>query len=152
MIARIRSGPRILRISRPLFLITLMWFMPMFAYAEDRPVIISHPSVSTHSLSRDALLAMFAMHSQRWSDGQRIKVFVLQKDHPVHKAFTTEVLGTYPYQLERIWRRLVYSGTGRAPQVCADEEEMQRRVLSTPGAIGYVGTTKEGDLNVIRVE
>lgn len=152
MIARIRSGPRILRILRPLFLIASMWLMPMFASAEDRPVIISHPSVSTQSLSRDVLLAMFAMHRRRWADGQRVKVFVLERDHLIHKTFATEVLGTYPYQLERMWRRLVYSGTGRAPQVCADEKEMLRKVMNTPGAIGYVGTIEEGDLNVIRIE
>lgn len=132
-------------------LTAFLWLIPAFA-AADNPVIISHPSVYAQSLSRDALLAMFAMRSQRWSDGQPVKVFVLNKDHPTHKAFATEVLGTYPYQLERIWRRLVYSGTGRAPQVCADEAEMRHKVLSTPGAIGYVGTIEEGDLNVIRVE
>lgn len=152
MQARIRTGPWIMSVLRSPLLTVLLWFMPLFAVAADKPVIISHPSVSIQSMSRDTVLAMFAMHSQRWSDGQRVKVFVLQKDHPTHKAFATEVLGTYPYQLERIWRRLVYSGTGRAPQVCVDEEEMRRKVLSTPGAIGYVGKIEEGDLNVIRVE
>jgi len=152
MQARIRTGPWILNVLCSSLLTALLWCIPQFAVAADRPVIITHPSVSTQSLSRDAVLAMFAMHSQRWSDGQRVKVFVLQKDHPTHKTFTTDVLGTYPYQLERIWRRLVYSGTGRAPQVCIDEAEMRRRVRSTPGSIGYVGTIEEGDLNVIRVE
>ena len=153
MRARIRTGPWISRVLRPpLLTVLLMWFVPLFAVAAESPVIISHPSVSTQSLSRDAVLAMFAMHSRRWSNGQRVKVFVLEQDHPTHKVFATEVLGTYPYQLERIWRRLVYSGTGRAPQVCADEQEMLRKVMSTPGAIGYVGTVEEGDLNVIRIE
>lgn len=152
MQARIRTGPWILNVLCSSLLTALLWVIPQLAVAADRPVIISHPSVPAQSLSRDAVLAMFAMHSQRWSDGQRVKVFVLQKDHPIHKAFATDVLGTYPYQLERIWRRLVYSGTGRAPQVCTDETEMRRRVRSTPGAIGYIGTIEEGDLNVIRVE
>jgi len=133
-------------------LAALLCLSTVFARAAEPPTIISHPSISTQLLSREEILSMFAMHSQHWADGQRVKVFVLSKEHPIHKTFTTEVLGTYPYQLERIWQRLVYSGTGRAPYVCADEEEMRVRVMSTPGAIGYVGAMKEGDLNVIRVE
>lgn len=152
MRARILIGLWISRGLRPTLMTGLLWFAPLFVAAADGPVVISHPSVSTQSLSRDAVLAMFAMHSRRWSDGQRVKVFVLEKSHPIHKVFATEVLGTYPYQLERIWRRLVYSGTGRAPQVCADEQEMLRNVMNTPGAIGYVGTVKGGGLNVIRID
>lgn len=152
MFARTRTGPRTSNRCSHLLFIVLMGFAPYLVAADPSPAVIAHPSVSTQTLSREAALAIFAMHNQRWPDGQRIKVFVLEKGHSTHTAFATNVLGTYPYQLDRIWRRLVYSGTGRAPQICIDEAEMRRKVRSTPGAIGYVGTLQEEDLNVILID
>ena len=121
-------------------------------FATDTPVIITHATVKETSLSRQSLLAVFGMHTQRWRDGQRIKVFVLASDQPLHRKFATEVLGTYPYQLDRIWQRLVYSGTGRAPYICTSEEDMRMKVRNTPGAIGYVGRIMEEDTHVITVK
>lgn len=121
-------------------------------FATDTPVIITHATVKETSLSRQSLLAVFGMHTQRWRDGQRIKVFVLASDQPLHRKFATEVLGTYPYQLDRIWQRLVYSGTGRAPHICTSEDDMRMKVRNTPGAIGYVGSVMEEDTHVITVE
>ena len=36
------------------------------------------------------------------------------------------------------WDRLVFSGTGQAPDTVTSTEEMLARVASTPGAIGYL--------------
>lgn len=130
----------------------LMFCFPSAVFAAEGPAIIINPSVTEKTLSRQTVLAVFGMHTQRWPDGQRIKVFVLASDQPLHRQFTTEVLGTYPYQLDRIWQRLVYSGTGRAPHICASEEEMRMNVRNTPGAIGYVGNIKEEDTHVITVK
>lgn len=125
---------------------------PVWAETSDELVIVSHPSVKLASLSRESLWAMFGMHHQRWPDGQRVKVFVLENKHALHRRFATDLLGTYPYQLERVWQRLVYSGTGRAPHVCKTEEEMKRKVSTTPGAIGYLRrSAMEGGLHVIDI-
>ena len=120
--------------------------------AADVPAVITHSSVTETTLSRQSLLAVFGMHTQRWPDGQRIKVFVLASNQPLHRKFATEVLGTYPYQLDRIWQRLVYSGTGRAPYICTSEEDMRMKVRNTPGAIGYVGRIMEEDTHVITIK
>lgn len=95
---------------------------------------------------------MFGMHHQRWPDGQSVKVFVLASENPLHRRFATDLLGTYPYQLDRVWQRLVYSGTGRAPYVCKTEDEMKHKVSATPGAIGYLRrSAMEGGLHVIDI-
>ncbi|KZY30063.1 hypothetical protein A3749_02120 [Oleiphilus sp. HI0078] len=41
-------------------------------------------------------------------------------------------------QLESIWYRQVYTGTGQAPISLESESEMIERVSMTPGAIGYI--------------
>lgn len=108
-------------------------------------MIIANPNVSVTSPSQNAVRAMFAMKLLQWPDGQPVRVFVLADDNPLHRAFCKEVLDVYPYQLRQTWDRLVYSGTGQAPTEVGSEQEMLRKVASTPGALGYARKVKPGD-------
>lgn len=108
-------------------------------------MIIANPNVSATTLSQNALRAMFAMKLLQWPDGQPVRVFVLPDDNPLHRAFCKEALDVYPYQLRQTWDRLVYSGTGQAPTEVGSEQEMLKRVASTPGALGYARKVKPGD-------
>ena len=58
----------------------------------------------------------------------------------------------FPYQLERQWNRLTYSGIGEPPVVVGNVEEMKRMIAETPGSIGYLpdtALTPEDKLNVL---
>ena len=52
----------------------------------------------------------------------------------------------YPYQLDRIWNKLTYSGLGVAPIIVISPAALIDAVRKTSGAIGYVGklTDKKG--------
>lgn len=89
-------------------------------------------------LARNALRTIYSMRLQTWPDGSEITVFILDPEGESHRKFCLEVLNIFPYQLQRIWDVLVFSGTGQAPVVVRTEQEMIRRVKATPGAIGYV--------------
>ncbi len=106
----------------------------------DRIVIIVNPSVHDQisKLPTTSLPAVFAMRIRTWSNESQIRVFVLAGDNPVHAAFCKQVLGVFPHQIRTAWDRLIYSGTGQPPTEVESEEEMRRRVASTPGAIGYL--------------
>lgn len=78
------------------------------------------------------------MRLRKWEDGSPIKVFVLPDKHPLHVAFSKNILRVFPYQLRNAWDRLVFSGTGEEPIQVATEQQMRERVSSTPGAIGYL--------------
>ena len=49
----------------------------------------------------------------------------------------------YPYQLDRIWNKLTYSGLGVAPVMVVSPAALIDAVRKTPGAIGYVGKLKD---------
>jgi hypothetical protein len=49
----------------------------------------------------------------------------------------------YPYQLDRIWNKLTYSGLGVAPITVISAAELIDAVKRTPGAIGYVEKLKD---------
>ncbi|MGQ7246043.1 hypothetical protein ACUN9Y_01745 [Halomonas sp. V046] len=105
----------------------------------DRDIlIIANPGVVTQRLERDTARAIFAMRQRTWPDGQAAQVFVLSNSHPVHAAFVKERLSVYPHQLQLAWDRMVFSGTGQAPNRVRNQQQMRDAVATTPGAIGYI--------------
>lgn len=90
------------------------------------------------ALSRDILRSIFTMRLSAWPDGSRIQVLVLPDDNPLHRQFSKNVLGLFPYQLRRVWDQGVFSGTGEAPTEVESIESMRTLLQQTPGAIGYL--------------
>jgi hypothetical protein len=112
---------------------TVLWVGPVAALE-----VIVHPSTQRPTLERHVLQAIYGMRLTRWGgDGQPVTVFVLPPDSPLHREFTLEKLHMLPYQLSDAWERMVFTGTGQAPQVVPDVPSMVRRVAETPGSIGY---------------
>ncbi len=95
-------------------------------------------SVPEKHYSLSEIRAIFAMRKTVWSDGSKIHVFVLPDNSPEHRQFTKSRLNMFPHQFRRIWDRLIFSGTGRAPVEVQSFEEMQERLNNTPGSIGYL--------------
>ena len=122
------------------------------------PHIIVNNDVNQDSLSLKKLRAIFAMKSRFWSEGQPVSVFVLAKESPLHGAFCKKILNIFPTQLESIWYRQVYTGTGQAPIEVSSEAELRERVSTTPGAIGYIKNNNEkikrinDDFKIITIE
>ena len=118
----------------------------------DSIVVVSHDSVPVAQLSLKELRAVFTMKQTVWPNGESIKVFVLENDNKLHKQFCMEVLGAFPRQLESVWYRLVYSGTGRAPFKVESEEALLESVSNTPGAIGYINAEQMNeDVELIKI-
>ncbi|MDN3558187.1 hypothetical protein [Halomonas maura] len=116
----------------------LMSVMPS-AMAQDADVLlVANADVETHRLTRDTTRAIFAMRQRTWPDGQAARVFVLPNSHPVHARFVKGRLSVYPHQLQLAWDRVVFSGTGQAPNRVRTQAEMLEQIASTSGALGYV--------------
>jgi len=120
----------------------LLWLLPLggsHAVAEGQAVLlVAHADVTTQRLTRDTTRAIFAMRQRTWPDGQAARVFVLPNDNPVHERFVKERLAVYPHQLQLAWDRMVFSGTGQAPDRVRHQAEMRERIATTPGAMGYL--------------
>jgi len=84
------------------------------------------------------LRTIFSLRTLYWSNGERIKVFVLPDDNIVHKAFVKEKLGMFPHQLRRTWDRMTYTGTGQPPVTVDSIAEMIDKIKHTENAIGYI--------------
>ena len=100
--------------------------------------IVTHPQVTESSLTKQQLRRIYTMRQLRWGDDSAISVFVLPSQHDLHRRFAKEQLHIFPYQLNRIWHKLTYSGLGVAPTIVGSQQELIQAVLNTPGAIGYI--------------
>ena len=105
--------------------------------AEDNLQFVFHPSVGKQSLTPTEARSIFTARQQHWEDGNKIHVFVLKTESAVHRRFCRQMLQMFPYQLERIWNQIIYSGQGDAPKVVPSQEALIDAVKATPGAVGY---------------
>jgi len=114
---------------------------------------IAHPSAAELELSKLELRRIFSKRVTSWPNGQPIVVFVLPSNHPIHQRFSKEVLKIFPYQLDRIWNKITYSGVGTAPVVIDNYELLIKEIKKTPGAIGYgEAVSQNGGLHVIKIK
>lgn len=114
----------------------LMVFASSTAQASDLEVLIN-PDHADTPVDRSLLRTIFTMRTRTWTDGQPVRVFVMPDTNEIHDQFCRELLGIYPYVLRSAWDRMVFTGTGFAPEVVHSEIEMRAKVSTTPGAIGY---------------
>ncbi len=100
--------------------------------------VIVNSGTDIEALDTQLLSRIYAMQLRSWNNGDSIKVFVLPARNKIHRDFVVSNLKMQPHQLDRLWSRLIFTGTGRAPTVVKTELEMINRVRTTVGAIGYI--------------
>lgn len=118
--------------------------------AFSAPKILLHQDVNVAELDSSYLKQIFAMQIRKWPDNQAIIVYTLPGTSDLHHRFVLERLKIHSHQLDRIWNRMLFTGTGKAPTVVRSEEEMLRAIRETPGAIGYVSESYQvGEARVV---
>ncbi len=123
-------------INRQLVTLSLLLFIIIKPAMSQ--VVAVHPNLIQEKVSQQTLRAIFSMRRNKWPDGTPIRVFVLNSENLDHREFCKTVLGVFPYQLQRTWDSLVYSGTGQAPLQVKSVAEMKEKIINTPGSIGYL--------------
>lgn len=115
--------------------------------------VISHSSVEVKSLSSSQLRRIYSIRQIRWPNNDPIVVFVLPSQHSVHKVFSKDMLHIFPYQLDRIWNKLTFSGLGVAPRIVPSQIALIHAVSITRGSIGYVEIMdkEKQHVNVIKI-
>ena len=101
-------------------------------------VIIGNKNISESSLSKTDIQNIFLGKKTKLG-GTKI-TFVILKSGNVHESFLKEYLSRTPAQYNKYWKKMVFTGKGKAPKVFKTEEDLVEHVQNTEGAIGYIGT------------
>ncbi|QPG05722.1 hypothetical protein IT774_16970 [Salinimonas marina] len=116
----------------------VMLFLQSPAHAQSNSIrLIFHPDIQQQTLTQGQARQIFSARQQHWEDGSKIHVFVLDTDTAMHQRFCRQILQMFPYQLERIWNQITYSGQGDPPHIIDSPEALIEAVYATPGAVGY---------------
>lgn len=118
----------------------VVWVGGLFALVSANAAVqvIGRNPAQIGALSQAELRAIYSMKRQYWANGEAITVVTLASSNPLHKQFCQQQLGLLPFQLNREWDRLVFSGTGEPPTEATSVAEMLHIVQQTKGAIGYL--------------
>ncbi len=131
-----------------LFIVILGFFAATDTQANTQ--VISHPALNNKQISALMLQRIYAMQVKNWADGTPVKVFVLPTKKSMHREFIVEHFAMAPHKFDRLWKRLLFSGTGRGPQQVENQTEMIAKVSSTPGAIGYIAQPSDQSLQTVQ--
>ncbi len=102
-------------------------------------VIVANESVSDASLTKDAVKKIYLGKQVKWSDGNKIYLSTLKKS-ATHKAFTKKHVSKSPSQFKMYWKKMIFTGKGKAPKSCENEKALLEYVAATEGAIGYISS------------
>ncbi|WEJ61630.1 hypothetical protein [Thiomicrorhabdus lithotrophica] len=103
---------------------------------EQKIVLIANTTVD--SISTRELKLIYSTKLKKWPNGKAIQVFNLAPKSETFRQFCLQNLRLQPYQLERIWKRMMFTGTGTPPTTVGSIDEMKNKIINTPGAIGYL--------------
>ena len=116
---------------------------PVFANLDTKAGVslVANAKVGVDSLSKGEVRKIFMGKQTVWPGvGKNPVVFVTLKDGASHKAFLKGYLGKTPKQYASYWKKLVFTGKGKAPRSFKTEKDLLVYVTKTVGAVGYIGS------------
>lgn len=123
-----------------LSIITVFFFF-LAENSYSQVVVIVNKSVPDNSLTANQLLDIYSLSKKKWSDGNNIVVFDLKSHEATAEKFYG-FIGKSHSDIKKLWMKLQLTGEGSAPAALSSDDEVLSKVASTPGSIGFVGSSK----------
>ena len=118
--------------------IPLIVFLIAYSTTSSAQVaIVANKSVSVDYLSRTQLIDFYTGDAEHWEDGRPIVLFTLRSKTVAKDAFF-ELMGRSSSRMKSIWMKRMLSGEGDPPEGLHSEAAVLQKVVTKPGAIGYV--------------
>jgi hypothetical protein len=117
------------------FLTSGLFLVPSICQSAD---VIVNGAVGVKEISAVELRSIYVGHIKSWPNGLPIRLVIMKEGSLLHDEFTKKRLNLFPYQLKRALDRYVFSGGAVSYVVVQSQDEMIDKVISTPGAVGYV--------------
>ncbi len=124
--------------------IVIVTILFLFSWAEtsfSQVAVIANKSVPVDTIKKSELLDFYTGDIKKWNDEQPVVILDLKPRGDTKKAFY-KFLGKSPSRMKSIWLKMMLSGEGDPPLSMRSEDELLKKVASTPGAIGYVNWAK----------
>lgn len=109
--------------------------------------VVAHlpTDVRPEQVSRERVRGLFLARQRFWPDGSPARPVNLPPTDGLREAFSRGVLGRGVRELSSYWSDRYFHGT-RPPPTLASPEAVLLFLARTPGAVGYVGVERTGEL------
>jgi ABC-type phosphate transport system substrate-binding protein len=124
-------------------LLTLFTLTAMSASLAAEDALVAHPKITLTQVDEALLRDLFSGKRSTWKDGTAVSVILL-KDGPSHQRLLDR-LRKSQQQFQTGWKKLVFTGSAVMPEQVATEEELVAVVAKTPGAIGWIDSSKRSE-------
>ncbi len=124
-------------LNTKLLLIILFLLAAGIAPSTGQVAVIAHKQVPADSIEKSKLVDIYTGDIKRWNDDLAVVVFDLRPKNDIKKRFY-DFLGKSTSRMKSIWLKKMLSGEGDPPESLKSEEQILKKVASTPGAIGFV--------------
>lgn len=104
--------------------------------------IVANAKVPVSALGKAELEDIFLGKKKTWSDGSTI-TFVVQGG-AIQDDFLSTYINKTASQFDNYWRKMVFTGTGKAPKSFTSDAEVVGFVTANPGAIGFTAAESSG--------
>lgn len=110
--------------------------------------IVVHPS-NNDTLSKDQVARIFLGKLKEFPSGETASPVSLAENTDVTQKFVSDILKKSPAQLKSYWAKLIFTGQGEPPVMLSSEDELIKKVASTPGMIGFVSSDAPPGVKVV---
>ena len=118
-----------------LLIIILVPILSMHVRASD-VLVIASPNVAL--LTHQQIKSLFSLQQKMLPNNQRVNLIHLPMSDETSFVFARHLFDFYPYQLQRLWDRQIYSGRAVSPKEMSDEKQVFEHIRSTLNTVGYV--------------
>ena len=99
--------------------------------------IIANKSVKIDKIDQSELLDYYSRDLKFWKNGDPIILFDLKPKNEVRELFYN-FLGKSSSRMKSIWMKKMLLGEGDPPEPLESEADMLKKVIATPGSIGFL--------------
>lgn len=131
-----------MKARRPLFLSVCCWLLAMPAMLHAELVVVVNARCGVAAMTRNEVINVFFGHNRQFFNGIAVEPVDLADAHPDRQRFYNSLVGKDLSDVNAYWARQVFSG--RMPPLArvASADEVLRWVVSHPGGIGFMDSTK----------
>jgi len=130
-----------------------MFLISPMVQAQDAGLLVIGNNESVPSeLKRSQLNSVLRGEQQRWKDGSKVVVALMDPDTPVGRNTCIRVYNMSGDELQKYFLFLVFQGKARAPNFFDSTSELEAFVAKTPGAIGVLNQTTDSIVKTVLID
>ena len=119
------------------YLRSLILFCVALFAAAGEPVLVVNADLGLTEIDAGTVKKIFTARDRKWPNDVKAEL-CLQKSGDTAEAFNDAYIGRSPKKLIGLWKKQVFAGKAKMPEVFESDQEVLEWVAATEGAGGYV--------------